>query len=112
MAKQLVVNSNLLDLTDTAIILAVTQQIQPMLNDKIQQEVEQVLQTYFKKTFKLKLSFVEQLNFETPYECAIRKEQEAQQAFIKELDNNELTQALKNSFNAVLLEHTVKKINN
>lgn len=110
MAKQVVINSVLLENTDERIKLLVNSSIQPMMNDKMKQDVEVALGAFYNKTLSLSLEFSEQLEAETPAQYQQRMDDEARMQFIADLNSSDFGITMKQNFNAELLEHSVKKI--
>ncbi len=110
MAKQVVINSLMLENNDVEIKLLVSSSIQPMMNDKMQQDVERALSGFYNKSLSLNLEFSAELNAETPFEYQQRMDDEARMKFIDDLNNSDFGIAMKQNFNAVLLEHSVKRI--
>lgn len=109
-AKQVVINSLLLEQESTHIKLLVNSSLQPMMNDKIKQDVEMALSEFYKQKLSLSLEFSAELKAETPSEYQQRMDDEARMQFIDNLNNSDFGIAMKNNFNAVLLEHSVKRI--
>ncbi|MBL7003042.1 MAG: hypothetical protein ISR69_03315 [Gammaproteobacteria bacterium] len=109
-AKEVAVNSLLLEKTESKIKLLVGSQMQPMTNEQIKQDIEKSINDFYQTSMSLDLSFTSVLQAETPAIYHQRMLDEARMDFIKDLSESDIGQAIKNSFNAVLLEHTVKKI--
>jgi len=109
MAKQVVINSLQLENEAGQIKLLVNESIQPMMNDKMKQEVEVALSTFYHKELSLSLQFSSQLNAETPSEYHQRMDDEARMLFIDELNGSDFGITMKQNFNAVLLDHSVKR---
>lgn len=109
MAKQVVINSLQLENEAGKIKLLVNQSIQPMMNDKMKLEVEAALSTFYNNELSLSLEFSTQLNAETPAEYQQRMDDEARLLFIDELNGSDFGITMKQNFNAVLLEHSVKR---
>ncbi len=110
MAKQVVINSLLLESANGHIKLLVSSSIQPMMNDKMKQEVEIALADFYKETLSLSLEFAEQLDAETPAQYQQRMDDEARVQFIDDLNKSDFGITMKQNFNAELLEHSVKRI--
>jgi len=109
MAKQVVINSLQLEKDSDHIKLLVNDSIKPMMNDKMKQDVEAALSIFYNDELSLSLEFSPQLNAETPSEYQQRMEDEARMHFIEELNGSDFGITMKENFNAVLLEHSVKR---
>ena len=109
MAKQVVINSLQLENETGQIKLLVNESIKPMMNDKMKQDVETALSNFYNKELSLSLEFSAQLNAETPSEYQQRMDDEARMQFIEELNSSDFGITMKQNFNAVLLEHSVKR---
>ncbi len=110
MAKQLVINSILLEREAGVVKLLVHSSIKPMMNDKMRQDVEEALSAFYQQKLSLCLDFSEHLSAETPAQYQQRKEDEARAQFIERLNESDFAATMKQNFNAVLLEHSVKRI--
>jgi len=110
MAKQVVINSVLLDKQNGQIKLLVISSIQPMMNDKIKSDVEVALSDFYQGQYAVNLTFSDDIEAETPSQYQHRMDNEARDQFIDTLNNSDFGITMKKNFNAVLLEHSVKKI--
>ncbi len=110
MAKQVVINSILLERESGVIKLLVNNSIQAMMNDKMKLDVEVALSAFYQQKLNLSLAFSDQLDAETPVEYQQRKDDEARAEFINTLNDSDFGITMKQNFNAVLLEHSVKRI--
>lgn len=110
MGKQMVINSILLENAGGNIKLLVNSSIKSMMNEKIQQDVAIALSDFYNHRLALSLEFSAELNAETPFEYQQRMDDEATKKFIDDLNNSDFGMAMKQNFNAVLLEHSVKRI--
>ncbi len=109
MAKQVVLNS-LKSEVDGKIKLLVSRSVQPMMNEKVKQDIEEALTAFYKRKASLSLDFADQLTAETPIEYQQRMDDEDRAQFIQNLNNGDFGISMKQNFNAVLLEHSVKRI--
>lgn len=109
MAKEVAVNSVVLERDENMLTLLVSRAMEPMIQDKIVSDIESALTGFYQQETRLTLQYADKIEAETPFLYEQRMQEESRLEFIEQLSESDFVQAIKTNFNAVLLEHTVKK---
>jgi len=110
MVKQLAVNCVLQEKSATEVKLTLSKQNEQLLNPAMQKKLEEALCSCLQQKLKLSIVLGEQ-QVESPAKTSARNQAERQQSAEETIHQDSMVQALKDNFNAEVVPHSVKPIN-
>jgi len=110
LAQEIAVNSIVDSYQQNRLNLALSPELIELANPRIQQEIQQAVETKLNVSCKLELVPQSELKAESPYQARLRVQEEQRQAAIEEIRQSDTVKKLNRAFGAELVEASVRKI--
>ena len=109
MARQIAINSIVLSYQQGRLQLAFLPELEVILKPEMEQQIKRAIEHKLELSLSLEFIRSSTLDYETPQEAGVRKQEEGRQQLIQRIHHDPQVQQLKTVFAAELIEDSVIK---